>query len=125
MNAPVTDVPDAAAIDAQAADLRQAEYFRRMLHDRYVELGDKIASHQRLLIKYRNRDESSEASRMRRILRDEQRERETVQRMIEALDARFPVRGTVTTSAPTPPAGQTIDPDGRSLLTVSRLRARR
>jgi len=60
-----------------------------VLHERYLELVDKIAGHRRLVIKYQNRDELSEASRMRRILRDEEHERETLRRLIEALHARF------------------------------------
>ncbi len=81
--------------EAQAADRRQAEYLRRVLHERYLELGDKIAGHQRLVIRYQNRDESSEASRMRRTLRDEERERDTVRRLIGALDARFPANAPI------------------------------
>lgn len=86
MNAPVAEVTE-----SHAADRRQAAYFRRVLHERYMDLGDRIASHQRLLIKHRDRDEASEARRVRKILRDEEREREMVQRLVERLDARFPV----------------------------------
>ena len=88
MNAPLADVTE-----SEAADQRQAAYFRRVLHERYTELGDKIARHQRMLIKCQNGDGAAEARRTRRILLDEQRERETVQRMISRLDVRFPVSG--------------------------------
>jgi hypothetical protein len=89
MNAPAAGVAEADGTKAAAADRRQAEYFRRVLQDRYSELCDKIASDQRLLIKCQNRDEPSEASRMRRSLRDAERERKTVRRLIGAIDARF------------------------------------
>jgi hypothetical protein len=99
MNAPAAAVRAADTTRTRAADRRQAEYFRRLLHEQYLQLCDQIAGHQRLVIKYQNRDEPSQASRMRRILRDEERERDTVLRLIDALDARFftdaPIGGTV------------------------------
>jgi hypothetical protein len=98
MSAPAAGAADADVTEAQAADRRQAEYFRRVLHERYVELCDKIASDQLLVIKHQNRDESCEAARMRRALRDQVRERNTVRRLIDAIDARFdpdaPIGGT-------------------------------
>jgi hypothetical protein len=89
MNAPAARVPQADETSARGADRRQAEYYRRLLHQRYLELCETIASHHRLVIGTQQRRERSEASRMRRILRDEQRECDTVRRLIEALDARF------------------------------------
>jgi hypothetical protein len=110
MKAPVADAPEDAATEAHAADRRQAEYFRRLLHERYTQLGDKIAGHQRLLTRYQNRDESSEARRMRRIIRDEERERETVKRLIEELDSRFSLDGPISRTTRPATAAQTIDP---------------
>jgi hypothetical protein len=107
MNAPAAAVPAADTTGARAADRRQAEYFRRMLHEQYLGLCDKIAGHQRLVIKYENRDEPSEASRMRRILRDEECERDTVRRLIDALDARF---FTDAATGGTAPALRTVSP---------------
>lgn len=89
MNAPAARVSDAEKAGDLAADRRQAEYFRGVLHYQYLELADKIARQQRLVIKYQGHDERSEASRIRRILRTEERERDIVRRLIEALDARF------------------------------------
>lgn len=127
MNAPVADAAgdaEDAATEAHAADRLQAEYFRRLLHERCLELGDKIAGHQKLLTRYQNRDEFPEASRMRRIIRDEEHERETVKRLIEELDSRFSLDGPISGTTRSAAAAQTIDPGGRSLLTVSRLRTR-
>ena len=89
MNAGAAGVAEADVTEAQAADRHQAEYFRRVLEERYIELCDRIAGHQRLLIKCQSRDEPSEVSRMRRTLRDVERERKTVRRLIDAIDARF------------------------------------
>jgi len=79
--------------EAQPADRRQAEYFRRVLHKRYIELGDNIAKNQLLVIRHQNRSESAEARRKRRMLRDAERERHTVRRLIDALEARFGALG--------------------------------
>jgi hypothetical protein len=110
MNAPAAHVPEADVTKAHDADRRQAEYFRRVLHERDAELGNKIAAHQRQLIRYNNGAEASDASRMRRLLREEERERETVLRLIDALDARFPAVA---------PVGRTTG--ATPLLTVSAL----
>ena len=81
---------DEAATAAAVADRRQAEVFWRELHERLEQLTATIASHSRRMAHHQNHKEFTAAGRMRRILREAEREHYTVQRLIGRLHDRFP-----------------------------------
>jgi hypothetical protein len=89
MNAPLSGDAESIA-DAQSANRRQAEVFRRVLHERYCELDNRIAANYRLLTKFQNSQQYDDARRVRRMLRIEEHEHDEVQWLIRALDDRFP-----------------------------------
>jgi hypothetical protein len=78
---------------AQAADLRQAEYFWGELVSQCEELEDRINTHQIALAKYESRGELNQVQRMRSVIRLDHRERDTLHGLLSALDERFPRLG--------------------------------
>ena len=90
MSVSVSGVDEGAVAAGAEADRRQAEYFRRLLQQRFSQLNDDIAGHYRRLTRHQIRDDFAELRRMRRMIRAEEQEQRSLQRMIEALDERFP-----------------------------------
>lgn len=84
------DRDDDPIATALAADLRQAEYFRSELLNECEQLDDRMMTHRIALAKYESRDELPQVHRMRRVIRLDERERDTLRRLLEAFDERFP-----------------------------------
>jgi hypothetical protein len=79
--------PDAAA--ARPADQRQAEYFRRMFYQQRVCLELELNWYQKLLARYAAKASQSDIRRVTRLMRVAEKEQQTVERLIAALEARF------------------------------------
>ncbi len=106
------------AAAAEAAERTQAEYYRRLLAERRAEIDLAIV---KLHTALPRQDVVSDARALGRVVRDAERERKEIDRLIEALDRRF------TPADPTPlgtqsPPDEIIHPDGRSLLSISQRR---
>ena len=77
------------AITAQAADRSQADYFRNLLVECRDEIDQTIAKYRDELATYDGR--ASGARTLRRMIRHAEWERHELDRMIGALDQRFPL----------------------------------
>lgn len=84
------DDPIAAAV---AADLGQAEYFRSELARKCDRLDELVPYHEAALAAYQHRGELNQVRRMQRELGLDQHERDTLHRLLAALDERFPPPG--------------------------------
>jgi hypothetical protein len=88
----MTELMSDAAHDAAAtrpADQRQAEYFRRMFYQQRVCLALELNWYQKLLARYAAKTSQSDIRRVTRLMRVAEKEQETVERLIAALEARF------------------------------------
>ena len=95
---------------AEAAERAQAEYYRSVLAERRTELDLAIVKL------------AAEGRNVGPTVRQAQRDRRELDRMIAALNRRFPPAD-VTTPLRTPPRpDEIIHPDGRSLLSISEKR---
>jgi hypothetical protein len=75
---------------ARTANLRQADYYRGELARQSDLLYHRVAKHQGALSAAERRGEITQASRIHRELRRCENERRTLQRLLAALDERFP-----------------------------------
>lgn len=105
---------------AEAADRSQAEYYRCLLAEHRTEIDRAIVKYQSAIAEQKSRGSTNGARELGRALRQAERERQAVDRMIDALDRRFP--GAVLPGTPTPPPVEVVHPDGRSLLSISQKR---
>jgi hypothetical protein len=109
------------AAAAEAAERTQAEYYRCLLAERRAEIDLAIVKLLTALPRPGAQPPVSDARALGRVVRDAERERKEIDRMIDALDRRFtpadltPLR---TQSSP----DEIIHPDGRSLLSISQRR---
>jgi hypothetical protein len=104
---------------AFAADLRQAEYFRSELQHQCDQLDDRMTTHEDALSTYQRRGELNQVRRMQNEIRLDERERDTLQRLLAALDKRFPRSGCYPIARASDPATELIGPGGRSLVSAS------
>jgi hypothetical protein len=102
---------------AEAAERAQAEYYRCVLAERRAEIDLAIV---KLLTAIPRHAAQAAASDLGGLVRDAERERKDIDRMIDALDRRFP-RAELTPLR-TPPPDEIIHPDGRSLLSIGQKR---
>jgi hypothetical protein len=72
-----------------AADQRQAEYYQHLLDGRREEINHRITKYQTVVAAYEARGSGDDARRVRRMIRPEERERQMLERMLEALRRRF------------------------------------
>ena len=117
MTRPPADTGKTAA--AEAAERAQAEYYRCVLAERRAEIDLAIVKLLAALPRQEAPSAVSDARQLGRVVRDAERERKDVDRMIDALDRRFPRAAPIRT--PSPP-DEIIHPDGRSLLSMSQKR---
>jgi hypothetical protein len=77
------------AAAAEAANRSQGRYFLRVLNEHCVEIDRRIAKYQAEVTKYESRGSVDHACRCRRMIRSEERDRQQVDWMIDALHRRF------------------------------------
>ena len=83
------------------ADAAQAAYFRlRLLHER-CDLAAMLAKHTKGLTRCMTERDMRPMSDIRRHIRTIERELQSIDRMVEALDDRFPDEAATTESEPT------------------------
>jgi hypothetical protein len=90
MNASLGRSDPASAPDAPTPDRRQADYYRLLLAERCAQTDRRIAEYRTMLSRDEARGYLDEVRRIRRLIRIEERERETLDRMLKALHRRFP-----------------------------------
>ncbi|HZA08437.1 hypothetical protein [Mycobacterium sp.] len=74
---------------SEAADRQQAEYFRRVLRERCTDLDRRIEKYENAVARHLTRGNSTDARLLRRMMRTEQGERQTLERMLWRLHDRF------------------------------------
>lgn len=110
------------AATAEAAERAQADYFRCLLVERRAEIDIAIV---KILAAAPRRDSQSavgEARGLGRVVHNAERERREVDRMITALDRRFPPADPAMSPRTPSQPDEIIHPDGRSLLSISQKR---
>jgi hypothetical protein len=75
---------------AVVADAEQADYFRGFFEGERAELARELAKHVKNLTGCMTTSDMREASAIRRAIRNAEWEMRAIDRMIEALDHRFP-----------------------------------
>ena len=88
MNTPASHVIGLTA-HSRSADRRQAEYFRRLLADQRAQVSDELSGHAASLARYQQVGDLAGVRRLRRIVRANETELMTLDRLIFALDNRF------------------------------------
>ena len=116
MTRPPAGTGKAAA--AEAAERSQAEYYRRLLAERRAEIDLAIV---KLHTALPRQDVVSDARALGRVVRDAERERKEIDRLIDALDRRFTPADLTPLGTQSPP-DEIIHPDGRSLLSIGQRR---
>jgi hypothetical protein len=106
------------AAAAEAAERTQAEYYRRLLAERRAEIDLAIV---KLHTALPRQDVVSDARALGRVVRDAERERKEIDRLIDALDRRFTPADLTPLGTQSPP-DEIIHPDGRSLLSIGQRR---
>jgi gamma-glutamyltranspeptidase len=77
---------------AAVADVEQADYYRGFFEGERAELARELAKHVKNLTGCMTRSDMREVSVIRRAIRNAEWEMRAIDRMIEALDQRFPGR---------------------------------
>jgi hypothetical protein len=90
-NRPSSDVDRAIAV-AAAADLRQADYFLRLLSQNRRLVEHRIEGYHKAIFGAEASGNTEGASGLRRLARVEEQERDTLTGLIEKLRRRFPTR---------------------------------
>jgi hypothetical protein len=90
-NRPSGDV-DRATAAAAAADLRQADYFLRLLSQNRRLVEHRIEGYHKAILGAEASGNTEGASGLRRLARVEEQERDTLTGLIEKLRRRFPTR---------------------------------
>jgi hypothetical protein len=116
MTRPPAGTGKAAA--AEVAERTQAEYYRCLLAERRAEIDLAIVKLHTALPRQAAPSAVSDARDLGRVVRDAERERKEIDRMIDALDRRFTPADLTPLRTQSPP-DEIIDPDGRSLLSIS------
>jgi hypothetical protein len=75
---------------AQAANVEQADYYRRELSRQGRLLADRRAAQESALAQYRLRGELKQVRRIQREIRVGEWELQTLQRLLDAIEQRFP-----------------------------------
>ena len=109
------------AAAAEAAERAQAEYYRCVLAERRAEIDLAVVKLLTALPRHQARSAVSDARGLGRVFRDAERERKGIDRMIDALDRRFPPADLPPLRTQAPP-DEIIHPDGRSLLAIGQKR---
>jgi hypothetical protein len=109
------------AAAAEAAERTQAEYYRYLLAERRAEIDLAIVKLHAALPRDDARTAVSDGRDLGRVVRDAQQEKKDIDRMLDALDRRFPPAGLPSLRTQSPP-DEIIHPDGRSLLSISQKR---
>jgi hypothetical protein len=78
---------------ARAANVDQADYYRRELSHQGKLLADRRAAHEAALAQYQLRGELKQVRRIQREIRLGEYEQQTLQRLLDAIEQRFPQRG--------------------------------
>jgi hypothetical protein len=119
MTRPPAGTGKAAA--AEAAERTQAEYYRRLLAERRAEIDLAIVKLHTALPRQQAQSAVSDARALGRVVRNAERERKEIDRLIDALDRRFTPADLTPLETQSPP-DEIIHPDGRSLLSISQRR---
>ena len=106
---------------AEAAERTQAEYYRCLLAERRAEIDLAIVKLHTALPRHEAYSAAGGARELARVVRDAERERKEIDRMIDALDRRFTPADLTPLRTQSPP-DEIIHPDGRSLLSISQKR---
>jgi hypothetical protein len=104
---------------AETADRSQAEYFRGLLEQHRAETEQAIAEYLATIDEQKASGDLTGVGELTRQLRHAEQERTTIGQMIAAIDRRFPLAGTPS-APPKPPPAETVHPDGRSLVSLTR-----
>jgi hypothetical protein len=80
---------DRTVVDEDTADYQQAQYYRALLSEHRREVDGRIASYQTSMARHVARGNVEDARRVRRMLRVEERQRQTLTRLLDNLDRRF------------------------------------
>ena len=88
---PAGDVESAAAAN-ETADQRQAEYFLRLLAQSRHHVDHRIGTYQKAIAAAEAAGDTEGAGGLRRMACAEEQDRQTLDRLIENLRRRFPVR---------------------------------
>jgi hypothetical protein len=91
MKRPAGHVEQSAAA-VQTADHRQADYFRRLLAQSGRHIDHRLREYQKAIATAEAAGDAEGASGLRRMARIEEQERQTLDRLIENLQRRFPHR---------------------------------
>jgi hypothetical protein len=78
---------------ARAANVDQADYYRRELSRQGRLLADRRAAHEAALGQYQLRGELNQVRRIERKIRLGEWEQQTLQRLLDAIEQRFPRAG--------------------------------
>jgi hypothetical protein len=117
MNLARRDMEQAAAVES--ADRSQAAYFRGLLAEHRAEIDQTIAEYHAAMEGQTTRGELPAIAELSRRIHRAQHERAAIDRMISHLDRRFPLTGPPA-AVPKPPPAETVHPDGRSLVSLTR-----
>jgi len=90
MNQPASDAGHSAERAADPDHL-QADYFLRLLVPDWRRIDRKIDQHQKAIAVAETRGDLDHAHRIRRMLRIDEQERQTLKALIDGLQRRFPV----------------------------------
>jgi hypothetical protein len=93
MNSRVATVVDLGRHDRHA-DLQQAEYYQSLLDGLRAEVNEELAHHRASLARREEHGDWFGISRLQRIIRMKQTELTTIDRLTDALTARFPTSQT-------------------------------
>jgi hypothetical protein len=77
--------------DADTPDRSQAAYYHRMLSEFCREIDQRVAGYHTILARYERAGNRDDIRRVRRMIRAEERQRLTLDSMIDKLQRRFPV----------------------------------
>jgi hypothetical protein len=86
------DAEPSAAESSAAADQRQADYFRRLLAQSRRHIDHRLGDYQKAIATAEAAGDAEGAGSFRRMARVEQQERQTLDRLIDNLQLRFPPR---------------------------------
>jgi hypothetical protein len=91
VNGPAENACRSAAVPAADGDSRQADYFLRLLVQNCWQLDRRIDEYQRAIAIAETSGAVQRARGIRRLMRIEENERQTVQALIDCLQRRFPL----------------------------------
>lgn len=116
INRPAANVDHFAAVSAAEADSRQADYFLRLLAQSCRQIDRRIDVYQRAIAIAETSGAVDHADGIRRVIRIEEQERQTLNGLIDRLQRRFPLlpRGGVLATGSTVGVGRSSEHQAES-----------